>query len=115
MRENPKIQIIINSVIQEGCIEETLAAVEAHYKEYLAQDCGVKSTLKEIAEDETRHAKLAWDTVSWITKKYPEYNNFMGKTFDDQLKKQERRLSDLASTSQSSLCLDERKDELIKA
>ena len=63
---------IIQSFIQEGCVEETLAAIEAHYREYLAKDPGVKATLKEIAEDETRHAKLAWDTVNWITKKYPE-------------------------------------------
>ena len=104
------VREIVQSVIQEGCVEETLAAIEAHYREYLAQDPEVKATLKEIAEDETRHAKLAWDTVNWITKKYPEHKSFVEKMFDDQLERQQKILSDLNSAAPSSMCPDQGKD-----
>ena len=109
--EGLNVKDIIQSVIQEGCVEETLAAIEAHYREYLAKDPGVKATLKEIAEDETRHAKLAWDTVIWIAKKYPEHKSFAEKTFDDQLERQRNILSDQTSTAPSSMCPDQGKDE----
>ena len=52
--ESLEIQDIISSVIHEGCIEETLAALEAHFRAEVAQDLTVKATLVEIAYDETK-------------------------------------------------------------
>ena len=108
-----ELKDIIRSVIQEGCIEETLAAIEAHYRESLTQDTSVKFALKEIADDETRHAKLAWDTISWISKKHPEYINFIEATFNDYFDNEKQVLHQLAS-SKTSICPDYGKDEYLQ-
>merc|ERR1712018_639705 len=105
---------IVQSVVQEGCIEETLAAIEAHFREHVAQDSGVKTTLKEIADDETRHAKLAWDTIYWITKKYPEYESFVETTLHDQLERAKAISFEKIPTSPSDLCTDYGKDDYFK-
>ena len=101
---------IIRSVIREGCIEETLAAIEAHYRQHLAQDNAIKEMLKEIAEDETRHAKLAWETIGWIAKKFPEYNDLVKTVFNDHLDNQQHILSKCTFSS-SDVCPDYGKDE----
>ena len=108
-----ELKDIIRSIIQEGCMEETLAAIEAHYRESLAQDPFVKVALKEIAEDETKHAKLAWDTIGWIAKTHPEYINFIEGTFKNQFNNEKQVLHHLAS-SETSICPDYGKDEYLQ-
>jgi hypothetical protein len=56
---------IIRLVIREGCVGETVAAVEAGEAEESAIDPVVRSVLAEIASDESEHAELAWRTVRW--------------------------------------------------
>ena len=111
--EELKLEDIIKSIIKEGCIGETLAAIEAHYRQHLAQDHDVKGALKVIAEDETKHAKLAWDTVAWIAMKYPNYRNLIKSIFDQQLDKQQHIQSKMAS-SPATICPDNKKDEYFK-
>ncbi len=48
----------------EGCIGETVAAVLAAEQASLAP-IAMRELLAEVAEDETRHAELAWRTVHW--------------------------------------------------
>ena len=43
--ENLDLKDIIRSVIQEGCIEETLSAIEAHFRAHYAKDAVIKATL----------------------------------------------------------------------
>jgi hypothetical protein len=50
---------------REGCIGETLAAVIAAEQLARAADPAVRRALSAIAEDESRHAELAWRTVAW--------------------------------------------------
>lgn len=50
---------------REGCIGETLAAIQAAEQLARAEDPAVRAALAIIAEDEARHAELAWRTVSW--------------------------------------------------
>ena len=50
---------------REGCIGETLAAVIAAEQLARATDPAVRRALSAIAEDESRHAELAWRTVAW--------------------------------------------------
>jgi hypothetical protein len=50
---------------REGCIGETLAAVIAAEQLARATDPAVRRALSAIAEDEARHAELAWRTVAW--------------------------------------------------
>ena len=56
---------ILRLVIREGCIGETVAAVEAAEAAARAEDPTVKKVLERIAADEQRHADLAWRYVAW--------------------------------------------------
>ena len=101
---------IIQSVIQEGCIEETLSAIEAHFRAHHSTDIDVKKVLNEIAADETRHAQLAWDTIFWITKKYPEYQDFVKKSFLENFEQQRHLIENEEILQPSNECSDLRKD-----
>jgi len=56
---------IMEAVIVEACIGETLAALEAGVALEHAQDAEVRETLAVIARDESRHAALGWQTLRW--------------------------------------------------
>jgi hypothetical protein len=58
---------ILVTTIVEACIGETVAAVEAAEALAAAQDPTVRAVLSKIAEDERRHAELAWQYVRWAT------------------------------------------------
>jgi hypothetical protein len=49
----------------EGCVGETLAAIQASEQLAVAVDPAVRAVLASIAEDEARHAELAWRTIAW--------------------------------------------------
>jgi hypothetical protein len=50
----------------EGCVRETYGAALAGVAAERADDAWVRTTLRRIARDETRHAELAWDVAHWI-------------------------------------------------
>jgi rubrerythrin len=49
----------------EGCIGETIAALTARAQLEMVQDEDAHRALSRIAEDEERHAELAWRFVAW--------------------------------------------------
>ena len=53
------------TTIREGCIGETLAALEATEAAANATDPAVRAVLVQIAADEERHALLAFRYVAW--------------------------------------------------
>jgi hypothetical protein len=53
----------------EGCIRETFGALVATYQAQHATDKHIKSAMQMIADDETRHASLAWRTAKWAEDK----------------------------------------------
>jgi len=53
------------ATVAEGCIGETLASAVANAQLAEARDPEVRAALQTIAEDEARHAELAWRTVAW--------------------------------------------------
>jgi len=53
------------ATLHEGCINETIAAVEADVAHSLAEVPAVRQTLQVVAADEARHAELAWRTLTW--------------------------------------------------
>ncbi len=53
---------------REGCIVETVAALEAHVMAAQTLDPVLKRLLTALADDESRHAELAWDIVRWTVK-----------------------------------------------
>jgi hypothetical protein len=46
---------------REGCVGETWAALVAHVQGRCAATARARQQFRRIAEDETRHAELAWD------------------------------------------------------
>ncbi|MCW5806495.1 MAG: ferritin-like domain-containing protein [Deltaproteobacteria bacterium] len=49
----------------DGCLNETVAAFEAELAGETAADPDVAAVLRRIAEDEKRHAQLAWQILAW--------------------------------------------------
>ena len=56
----------------EGCIFETYSALKAHYQSKHATDPRVRTVMKVVAPDETRHAQLAWDIHHFLMSKLSE-------------------------------------------
>lgn len=50
----------------EGCVRETFGALVAHHQAAQASDRNIAAMMGVIAEDETRHAALAWDVAGWL-------------------------------------------------
>ena len=57
---------VFATLVREGCIGETLAAVEAAEALARATDPSVRAVLARIAEDEAQHALLAWQSARWL-------------------------------------------------
>ena len=75
----------IQSVINEGCIGETIAAVRAQLGAHYAKQPMVKDSLETIAADEANHAQLAWNTVQWAITRYPELQTIAKATFQARI------------------------------
>jgi hypothetical protein len=50
----------------EGCVRETFGALLASHQARAATSPRVRETFSRIAQDETRHAALAWRVASWL-------------------------------------------------
>ena len=53
---------------EDGCINETYASVDAREKHAFYTDGAVHEVLGIVAEDEERHAELAWKIVAWAVR-----------------------------------------------
>jgi hypothetical protein len=73
---------VLELVIAEGCIGETMAAMEAAEAALAAKDPVVRAALERISADETRHAELAWRFARWaIAKGGPELASVARRAF----------------------------------
>ena len=50
----------------EGCVRETFGALVAAWQAAHAGDPEIAATMARIADDETRHAALAWAIAAWL-------------------------------------------------
>ncbi|HEY6561387.1 MAG TPA: ferritin-like domain-containing protein [Polyangiaceae bacterium] len=64
----PLAKLACENVV-EGCVRETFGALIATYQASHAADADVARALEEIAEDETRHAALAFRVAAWLEPK----------------------------------------------
>ena len=62
---------VVLGTLLEGCIGETVAALEAAEAGSHCVDPTARAVLLCIAEDETRHAQLAWRFVAWALETGP--------------------------------------------
>jgi photosystem II stability/assembly factor-like uncharacterized protein len=70
------------AMLQEGCINESVAAAEAAVAALQCREPQAKSVLERIAADETRHAALAWRTLRWLLDTHPEVAPALQMHFD---------------------------------
>jgi hypothetical protein len=54
-----------SAAFREGCIGETIASLTLSRQASTARSPGLRTLLESIAEDEARHAELAWKFVRW--------------------------------------------------
>ena len=69
----------------EGCVGETIAALVAHRAASRCTDPEVRRCLEVIADDEARHAALAWSTIAWA-------RHEGGASVDERLREVAQRL-----------------------
>ena len=79
------IRFITQSLIKEGCIGETIGAMEVRFRAHHAEDPAIKAALTQVALDETNHAQYAWETLEWIVEKYPDIYGYVMETFRIEL------------------------------
>lgn len=66
------LKSITLTTLLEGCIGETVAALEAKLALEHVRDAGLAEVLGTIARDESNHALLAWRFVQWALGAQPE-------------------------------------------
>lgn len=66
------VEAVLSTVILEGCVGETVAAMEAREALEQVRDPALRFVLAEIARDESEHALLAWRTVTWMLEAFGE-------------------------------------------
>lgn len=63
--EGGSLAEVVKFAVTEGCVGETLAALEGAEALTLASDRAVCEVLTKVCDDERRHAELAWRFVRW--------------------------------------------------
>lgn len=59
--------------VAEGCVRETFGALQATYQAETAADPRVRGLMAQIAQDESRHAELAWQLQAWLEPRLSEH------------------------------------------
>jgi hypothetical protein len=60
------IDVFVATLVREGCIGETVSAIEARDALEHVTDPAVIAVLESLACHELRHAALAWQVLAWI-------------------------------------------------
>ncbi|WP_437738173.1 ferritin-like domain-containing protein [Sorangium sp. So ce1335] len=84
--EAPTLAGAAASAVREGCVGETLAALQAGAQRGRARDPEVCRALDRIAADEAAHAELAWAFVRWALARGGEpVRAAVARAFDEAL------------------------------
>ena len=69
--DDVSLERVVERALIEGCVGETAAALEARFATEGVTDPVVRGVLEAIAEDEERHAALAFRFVVWAVEREP--------------------------------------------
>jgi hypothetical protein len=72
------------ALVREGCVGETLAAVDAAARLAGTRDPAVRDTLEVILRDESAHAALAWRTLAWVLRQAPELREELAEVLREE-------------------------------
>lgn len=67
----PLLEVALENRV-EGCVRETYGALVAHHQALHAADPTIRTMMKGIAADETRHASLSWQVDAWAREQLDE-------------------------------------------
>jgi hypothetical protein len=73
---------IVETIVREGCIAFSEAALEAGAAGELSSDPVVRELLLDIEDDERAHAELAFRALLWLFEKSPEVEEFVEEAFE---------------------------------
>lgn len=66
------VDVFVKALVLEGCVGETLGAAEGRAAARNVMHSEMARMLSVIAEDEERHATLAWRTLKWVLQTFGE-------------------------------------------
>jgi hypothetical protein len=81
-RASESFEQTVLACVREGCIGETLAALELGAAAIACADPELAASLRSIADDEARHAALAWRFVRWALDQQPGLAPAVAAVFD---------------------------------
>ena len=73
---------ILIAAILEGCINETICAVRVRLAAEDVIDADLAQRMRDVGDDESRHAELSWAFVRWMLESRPELRALAAATFD---------------------------------
>lgn len=82
------LEDIVRLTVREGCIGETVAAMEAAEAAALTSDPHVRAVLNQIQKDERTHAELAWRFVQWALSHEASVNPTAARSLRDVLRQE---------------------------
>lgn len=65
MSERSPLAIALENAV-EGCVRESYGALLAQHQAATANDPEIKQVMSMLAQDEARHALLAWQVAAWL-------------------------------------------------
>lgn len=75
------VRDVVLDLVREACVGETLNAAEARECAALVGDPKLSALHLRIAEDEQRHALLAWRTLAWLLEDHQELRRDVAEAF----------------------------------
>jgi hypothetical protein len=87
----PTIEDMIVALIREGCVGETLSAYVEGARASWIRDERVADATRRLAEEEERHAALAWSSLAWLLTHHPQHLDLARSTFADAAERTPRR------------------------
>lgn len=72
------------AVVREGCVGETLAAIDAAARLARTTDRATRRALEVIVRDESNHAALAWQTLRWVLSMDPTTKARIDEVFAEE-------------------------------
>ena len=108
-------EAVLIDTLASGCVAETIASAEAAVAASLCEDPALARILREIADDEARHAALAWRIARWIVSTQPELRSLVRPTLARALEAAARRpVRDVGAPRQGLLGAAERRDVIAR-
>lgn len=72
---------IVDALVREACVGETIAAAEALTLSSMVKDPVLVSVYTRVSKDEARHAELGWRSLAWILSERPELRSVAEASF----------------------------------